>query len=54
MTQNFHKFQEKISLRENIILNITAYSVIVFFDAFLINCEITKCENPILKLFMEI
>ena len=33
--QNFHKFREKIYLHENVV-NITAYSVITFFDTFLI------------------
>ena len=35
--QNFQDFHEKICLRENIIVNITAYSVIIFFDTCLIH-----------------
>ena len=35
--QNFHKFCNKIFLHENIIMNITAYSVIIFFDTCLIH-----------------
>ena len=41
----FHEFHKKISLRENII-DITAYSVIILFDTFLIR-EIKKIENPL-------
>ena len=40
MAQNFHEFREQIYLRENIIVNIvniTAYSAIIFFDTFLIH-----------------
>ena len=37
VAQNFHEFHEKICLHENIIVNITAYSVIIMkmlFEAF--------------------
>ena len=36
VAQNFHEFHEQIFLCESVIMNITAYSVIIFFDTFLI------------------
>ena len=49
VAQNFHKFCKKICLRENIIMNITAYSVIVFLDTCLI-CEI-KMQKSYFEAF---
>ena len=37
VAQNFHEFCKKICFRKNIIMNITGYSVIIFFDTFLIH-----------------
>ena len=42
---NFHEFSKKICLCENIIVNITAYSVI-FFDTFLIKRSFLQKFSP--------
>ena len=48
----FTNFTRKFAIVKNVIVNTTAYSVIIFLDTFLIH-EI-KYENAILKLFAEV